>query len=79
MYKTYADITFTDAKVEVECEVLISFDFDDPEGSAQVVSFKLLNQGNLCIDCNNATICQVGEDEMAIRSLREDKGYSRRI
>ena len=79
LYKTYADITFTDAKVEVECEVLISFDFDDPEGSAQVVSFKLLNQGNLCIDCNNATICQVGEDEMAIRSLREDKGYSRRI
>lgn len=78
VYMAYSDIDFVDAKVEVECEILISFDFDDPEGTAQVASFILLNQGNICIDCRDATAVQVSEDEMAIRALREDKGYPRR-
>lgn len=78
VYMSYSDIDFVDAKVEIECEILISFDFDDPEGTAQVASFILLNQGNICIDCRDATAVQVSEDEMAIRALREDKGYPRR-
>lgn len=78
-YMAYADVTFTDAEMEVECEILISFDFDDPEDSTQVVSFKLLNQGHICIDCRDATVCEITEDEMALRALREDKGYPRRI
>lgn len=79
LYTAYADIDFQDAEVIVECEVLISFDFDNPEDTAQVISFKLLNPGNICIDCSEATVCQITEDEMAIRTLREDKGYPRRI
>lgn len=78
LFTVYAEVNFTDAEVEVECEVLISFDFDDPENTAQVVSFKLLNPGNICIDCRDATVCQISEDEMAMRALREDKGYPRR-
>jgi len=78
-YMAYADVTFTDTEIEVECEIFITFDFDNPEDFAQVESFKLLNQGNICIDCRDATVCEVTEDEMALRALREDKGYPRRI
>lgn len=78
VYSSYMDIDFTDVEVEVECEVLISFDIDDPADTAQVISFKLLNQGNICIKCEDAIVTQIEEDEMAIRVLREDMGYSRR-
>ena len=79
IYTTYVDIDFTDAEAMVECEILISFDFDSPENTAQVVNIKLLNQGNICIDCKNATVTEIDDDEMALRILREDKGYPRRI
>ena len=71
-------VNLKDARVEVECEILISFDFDNPENTAQVDSFTLLNQGNICIDCRDATITQLDENELAIRVLREDMGYPRR-
>ncbi len=78
-YMAYADVTFTDAEIDVEYEILITLDFDNPEDSAQVASFKLLNQGNICIDCRDATVCEITEDDVALRTLREDKGYPRRI
>lgn len=77
-YMSYADIDFTDATVEVECEVCISFDFDNPGDTAQVDSLKLLNRGNICICCEDALISQIDEEEMALRVLREDKGFPRR-
>ena len=73
-YMAYADIDFTDAEVEVDCEILISFDFDDPENTAQVMEFRLLNQGNICIDCEGASIREIDEEELSVRALREDKG-----
>lgn len=63
----------------MECEVSISFDFDNPEGTAQVTHLKLLNQDNICINCENAVVTEINEDEMALRTLREDKGYPRRL
>lgn len=78
IYMTYADVYFTDAEVNVECEILISFDFDSPEDTAEVVRLKLLNQGNIFINCRNATVTQIDDDEIALRVLREDKGYPRR-
>ena len=77
-YMAYADIDFTDAEAEVDCEILISFDFDDPENTAQVIEFHLLNQGNICIDCEGASIREIDEEELSVRVLREDKGYPRR-
>lgn len=77
-YMAYADIDFTDAEAEVDCEILISFDFDDPENTAQVMEFHLLNQGNICIDCEGASIREIDEEELSVRVLREDKGYPRR-
>ena len=75
---SYADIDFTDATVEVECEVCISFDFDNPGDIAQVDSLKLLNRENICICCEAALISQIDEVVMALRVLRDDKGYPRR-
>ena len=78
VYMSYVDVDFTDAEASVECEIRISFDFDSPEDTAQVVELKLLNQGNICINCPNAEIIEIDDDEMALRVLREDKGYPRR-
>ena len=78
IYVSYADVDFKDAEVVVECEITLSFDFDDLENSSEVVTLKLLNQGNICIDCKDATVTEIDEDEMARRVLREDKGYPRR-
>lgn len=69
---------FTDAEAEVDCEILISFDFDDPESTAQVMEFHLLNQGNICINCEGASIREIDEEELSVRTLREDKGCPRR-
>lgn len=76
--REYSDIEFTDGIAEVECEVRITFDFDDPESSAQVSSFKFNNRGNIGVDCSSVSIIPIDEDEMALRCLREDKGYSRK-
>ena len=78
-YMAYVDVTFTDAEIEVEYEILITFDFDNPEDPAQVASFKLLNHGDICIDCRDATDCEITENEVLLRTLRENKGYPRRI
>jgi hypothetical protein len=78
IFTSYADIDFVDAEVNIECEILISFDFDNPENTAQIDKLKLLNRGNICIRCADATITQIDEDELALRALREDKGYPRR-
>lgn len=78
IFTSYADVDFVDAEVTVECEILISFDFDDPENTAQVCKLKLLNRGNIVIRCPDATVTQIDGDELALRALREDKGYPRR-
>lgn len=74
----YSDIEFIDGNAEVECEIKIIFDFDNPKDSAQVDSFKLNNRWNIGVNCDNITITPIDEDEMALRCLREDKGYSRK-
>ena len=78
VFASYADIDFVDAEFNVECEILVSFNFDNPEDTAQVTNLKLLNRGNICIRYTDATITQISEDELALRALREDKGYPRR-
>ena len=78
IFSSFADVDFVNAEVTVECEILISFDFDDPESTAQISELKLLNTGNISINCTNATITQIDDDELALRALREDKGYPRR-
>ena len=42
------------------------------------LDFHLLNQGNICIDCEGASIREIDEEELSVRVLREDKGYPRR-
>lgn len=77
LFRSYADLDFSNGTAEIECEVQISFDFDSPEDCTQVVGFKLKNNGNIVIHLNDANISTVDADEMALRSLREDKGYGR--
>lgn len=76
--KEYSDLAFTNGMAEVECEIRIIFDFDDPKNSAEVDSFKLNSRGNILISNYKEDLLPIDEDEMAIRCLREDKGYSRR-
>ena len=79
LYVRYADVDFSDTEVNIECEILISYDFDNPEDSAQLEEFKLLNHDNIHINCKSATVAYLDEEEMALRCIREDKGYPRRI
>lgn len=41
-------------------------------------AFRDANSDFIGISCVNAEITPIDEDEMALRCLREDKGYSRR-
>ena len=43
-----------------------------------MVKHKFNNRGYIYVSCVNAEITPIDEDEMALRCLREDKGYSRR-
>ena len=79
IYASYADLDFKDAEALVECEITLSYDFDNLENSSEVVKLKLLNQGNISIHCKDVTVTEVSENEMSIRALREDKGYARRL
>ena len=79
IYASYADMDFEDAEALVECEITLSYDFDNLENSSEVVKLKLLNQGNISIHCKDVTVTEVSENEMSIRALREDKGYARRL
>lgn len=78
IFKEYVDVELDKADAEVACEIKISFDFDSPADSADVVSCKLIDSGNIVIHCKNAVTTHISEDEMALRCLREDKGLSRR-
>ncbi len=74
--KEYADIKF-EGSAEVECEIEIDFDFDNLD-FVSLRSFKLINNGNIEIDCDNIGLKLVDEYEMAIRCLREEKGLPRK-
>ena len=74
----YSDIDFDDGEAQIECEISIKFDFDNLEETARVDRFKFNNRGYIYVSCVNAEITPIDEDEMALRCLREDKGYSRR-
>lgn len=79
IYVSYADLDFENGYAEVECEIEIGFDFDCPEGSAEVISFKLNNRWNISVECDSVNLTTVDEHELALRCLREDKGYTRRF
>lgn len=74
IFREYAYIEFTDGEAEVECEIGITFDFDDPEHSAQIDSFKLNNRGNIYIVPKDVSMTPIyeDEDERALRFLRKD-------
>ena len=74
----YSDIDFDDGEAQIECEIRIKFYFDNLEETTRVDSFKFNNRGYIYVSCANAEISPIDEDEMALRCLREDKGYSRR-
>lgn len=74
----YSDVVFSNGHAEVGSEVGITFDFDRPKETAKVVDFRLNNAGNIIIDSNDVDYTPINEDELAIRDLREDKGYSRK-
>ena len=44
VYTVYADLSVTEGKAEVECEVELEFGIDDPEGTVQVSRMKLNNR-----------------------------------
>lgn len=60
--QVYSDIEFSDGYAEIECEIGIEFDFDIPEYTSQVVSFKLNNRGNISISCNDPIINPIEEE-----------------
>ncbi|MFQ8900715.1 MAG: hypothetical protein ACLR7D_01030 [Lachnospira eligens] len=72
----YSDIDFDDGEAQIECEISIKFDFDNLEETARVDRFKFNNRDIFTVSCVNAEITPIDEDEMALRCLREDKGYS---
>lgn len=47
IYSVYADMSVTDGEAEVECEIELGFDFDDPAGTVQVSRVKLNNRFNI--------------------------------
>lgn len=77
IYIEYADIKFADGYAEVQCEIGITFDFDSPEDTSQVDSFKLISIGGIPVICKNVNLMSIDEEEMAIRCLREDMGMRR--
>lgn len=44
IYTVYANVSVTDGEAEVECEIELGFDFDDPAGTVQVSRVKLNNR-----------------------------------
>lgn len=77
IFREYADIKFKGV-AEAECEIEIAFDFDNLE-SSWVTNFKFTNSGNIQIKCEDVDSKQIDDDELAIRSLREDRGLPRKI
>lgn len=65
---------FDKVDAEVACEAKISFDYDCPEDSADVVSCKQIDSGNIAIHCKNAVTTHISDEGMA---LRWDKGLCR--
>ena len=79
-YKSYDDIEFKHGKVETICEITISYDIDkidDPLNCSQVNSLYFTDNENLEIELDEADIKshEMSDDDMALRVLREDKGY----
>ena len=79
-YKSYNDIEFKHGKVETICEITISYDIDkidDPLNCSQVNSLYFTDNENLEIELDEADIKshEMSDDDMALRVLREDKGY----
>lgn len=71
---SYGDVTITDGFVNAACEIEIEYDFDDPDNSAYITDFKIVDDTPLQIKCDNVAFTPIDADELAIRRLREDKG-----
>lgn len=63
MFVAYNDISFKNGSAEVDVEVAISFDHEDPEGSAFVESTKLNVQFNIEIDVNDDDVVYTDHEE----------------
>lgn len=79
-YKSYDDVEFKHGKVESICEITISYDIDkmdDPFNCSQVVSLYFPDNEDLEIELDEADVKlhELSDDELAMRALREDKGY----
>ena len=66
--------------METICEITISYDIDkidDPLNCSQVNSLYFTDNENLEIELDEADIKshEMSDDDMALRVLREDKGY----
>ena len=56
LFEKYVDISFDKGKAEVECEISIAFDSNDPIDSASVESIKLIVQYNIDVEVDDENI-----------------------
>lgn len=59
IYSVYADMSVTDGEAEVECEIELGFDFDDPAGTVQVSRVKLNNRFDIEIIGGNVDLTAI--------------------
>lgn len=59
IYSVYADMSVTDGEAEVECEIELGFDFDDPAGTVQVSRVKLNNRFDIEIIGGNIELTTI--------------------
>lgn len=52
-------MSVTDGEAEVECEIELRFDFDDPAGTVQVSRVKLNNRFNIEIISGNVELTTI--------------------
>lgn len=59
IYLVYANMSVTDGEAEVECEIELGFDFDDPAGTVQVSRVKLNNRFDIEIIGGNVELTAI--------------------
>ncbi len=59
IYTVYADLSVTDGEAEVECEIELGFDLDDPAGTVQVSHVKLNNRFDIEVSGGNIELIAI--------------------
>ena len=72
VFKSYADFCVSNGAAEVECEILLTFDFDDPLNTVQVSKINLNNRGNIEVKADDCDLVPVDSETIERRILIEN-------